>query len=148
MKNVNTRFREVYLLVNSVSLYTRLCQLTLVDTAIVIGDDPPRRHITRHHQKLRTTSVKNYGTSENLWMGNTLQSIKTVMHNNEKALAVLLNEQRDDFDADGHDKLLLSKKHIVESLEELASLEAYIISCGAKEKVYTGKWENIAEKWR
>jgi len=74
-------------------------------------------------------------------MGNTLQGITTVTTNIEQALQLSLNEHQDD-------GLLLSQKHMLESLEELASLKTYIICCGAKEEVYTGKWENIAEKWR
>jgi len=74
-------------------------------------------------------------------MGNTLQGITTVTTNIEQALQLSINEH-------GDDDLLLSQKHMLESLEELASLKTYIICCGAKEEVYTGKWENIADKWR
>ena len=113
----------------------------LVGTAIVIEHDTLGHRTTRHRPKRRTVSVKKYGHSESLWMGNTLQGIATVTTNIEQALQLSLNEHEDD-------GLLLSQKHMLESLEELASFKTYVIFCGAKEEVYTGKWENIAEKWR
>jgi hypothetical protein len=61
-------------------------------------------------------------------MDNTLQGIKTATSNNDKTLRLLLDKYEDD-------DLLLSQKYIPEPLEELASLEAYIISCRAKEKI-------------
>ena len=107
------------------------------------GEDPVDACPTVRPRKLRKLSVRRYGGSENLWMGNTLEGIEAVVKGNKDAVELL------DMQSDillGFDAIRINGE-IIKLLDEhqdtLAALKDYILECGAKEAKITKRWERL-----